>query len=391
MTIAAYIALFGWIPAIVILYALLPARLVSSIAVIGAWLLLPPYSIPISSLPDYSKNTAATMAMVLGTLLFAPSRILRFRPHLFDLPMLGWCLCGIASSLQNGLGLYDGLSDALRQFLYWGLPYLLGRLYFSDVEGLRVFTIGIVIGGLAYVLPCLWEARMSPNLLGSVYGITSWQGTRWGGYRPHVFFGTGLECGMWMTAVSLTAWWLWRCGILRKIGGISFGKVWLPILLGTTFLCRSTGALVLLAGGVTVLWASARFRTRMLLLAIVLFEPVYVGLRIPNLWSGQELVRLVKDYLNADRAQSLEYRFTCENLLIVKAIEQPVFGWGDGVAAPPTSATILESLPPCPNRWIVGYHSWHEGLCRLDPVLPCVAVAIDSFSMAIPGNDVARS
>ena len=137
MTIAAYIALFGWIPAIVILYALLPARLVSSIAVIGAWLLLPPYSISISSLPDYSKNTAATMAMVLGTLLFAPSRILRFRPHLFDLPMLGWCLCGIASSLQNGLGLYDGLSDALRQFLYWGLPYLLGRLYFSDVEGLR--------------------------------------------------------------------------------------------------------------------------------------------------------------------------------------------------------------------------------------------------------------
>ena len=76
-----------------------------------------------------------------------------------------------------------------------------------------------------------------------------------------------------------------------------------------------------------MLWASARYRTRMLLMAIVLFKPVYVGLRIPNLWSGQELVRLFKDYFSALRAESLEYRFKCENLLIVKAIEQPVFGW----------------------------------------------------------------
>jgi tetratricopeptide (TPR) repeat protein len=328
VTIAAYIALFGWIPAVVVLYALLPARLVSAVAVIGAWLLLPPYSIPISNFPDYSKNTAASIAMLLGTLLFAPGRVLRFRPRYFDLPMLGWCLCGIASSLQNGLGLYDGLSDALRQFLYWGLPYVLGRLYFSDVEGLRVFTVAMVFGGLAYVLPCLWEVRMSPNLLEYIYGSANWQGTRLGGYRPHVFFNTGLECGMWMTAASLTAWWLWRCGILTKIGGISFGRIWLPILLGTTLLCRSTGALVLLALGIGVLWASTRYRTRALLLALVLFEPVYVGLRIPNLWSGHELVRFIKDYFNADRAQSLEYRFNCENLLIVKAIEQPVFGWG---------------------------------------------------------------
>ena len=59
--------------------------------------------------------------------------------------------------------------------------------------------------GLPYVLPCLWEVRMSPNLLGYIYGATTWQGTRLGGYRPHVFFGTGIECGMWMTAMSLTA------------------------------------------------------------------------------------------------------------------------------------------------------------------------------------------
>src|ERR1700677_1559558 len=29
-----------------------------------------------------------------------------------------------------------------------------------------------------------------------------------------------------------------------------------------------------------------------------------------------------------DGAESVEFRFKCENLLIIKAVEQPVFGWG---------------------------------------------------------------
>ena len=37
----------------------------------------------------------------------------------------------------------------------WQLPYLIGRLYFSDAEGLRELAIGIVIGGLACVLALL--------------------------------------------------------------------------------------------------------------------------------------------------------------------------------------------------------------------------------------------
>ena len=88
------------------------------------------------------------------------------------------------------------------------------------------------------------------------------------------------------------------------------------------------GALILLIGGIAVLWASARFRTRILLLALMLIGPVYVGLRVPNLWSGQELVQFFATQFSKERAHSLEYRFMCENLLIVKAIEQPVFGWG---------------------------------------------------------------
>ena len=114
------------------------------------------------------------------------------------------------------------------------------------------------------MLPCLWESRMSPQLLRNFYGFGAWEGTRWDGYRPKIFFSTGLELGMWMTAVSLTGWWFWRCGVIKKFGQFSFGRVVLPILLMTTFLCRSTGALVLLVGGMFVLWVSTQFKTKML-------------------------------------------------------------------------------------------------------------------------------
>jgi tetratricopeptide (TPR) repeat protein len=328
VSIAAYIALFGWVPTVLVLFALLPGRRAATVAVIGAWLLLPPYLIPISYFPDYSKNSAATVGMILGTLAFGQDRILAFRPRWFDLPMLAWCFCGLVTSLQNDLGVYDGLSDVLRQSMYWGLPYLLGRLYFGDAEGMRSFAVAMVIGGLAYVLPCLWEMRMSPQLLRNIYGIAGWNGgTRLGGYRPTVFFTTGLELGMWMTAASLTGWWFWRCGLLKRLASIPFGRILLPILLGTTVLCRSSGALVLLTGGIFVLWASIRFKTRIFLVALVLTGPIYVGLRVPKLWSGRQMVDLIEGF-SPERAESLGYRFMCEELLVVRALERPVFGWG---------------------------------------------------------------
>ena len=333
MALFALIALFGWIPFVVVLFAIMPVRQAAAAAVVGAWLLLPPIGLPIAGLPDFSKNSAAAIGIVLGTIVFGSSFVLRLRPRWFDLPMLLWCCTVIATSLHNGLGLYDGLAAALARVLLWGLPYLAGRLYFSNLEGLRTFTVAMIIGGLSYVLPCLWENRMSPQLMKQIYGTTGhgggWGGTvRLGGYRPNVFFATGLECGMWMSAAALVAWWLHRCGTLKRIGQIRFGPLLVWALVGTAILCRSTGAIILLGGGIFVLWASTRLRTRGLLWALVLFLPLYVGLRVPNLWTGDELVRFFGATLSPDRAASLEYRFMCENLLIRKGLEQPVWGWG---------------------------------------------------------------
>jgi tetratricopeptide (TPR) repeat protein len=328
VTLFALIALLGWVPCVIIMFALIPARTATATAVVGAWLLLPPFVLVFTGLPDYAKSTAATAGVLLGTLIFDPVRLLSFRPRWFDLPMLLFCFCGVASSLQNGLELYDGLADAQGQFLTWGLPYLIGRLYFGNPDDLRFFAVAMVIGGLSYVLPCLYEIRMSPTFMGLIYGAWSYQGTRLGGFRPNVFFLTGLELGMWMTAASLAGWWLWRCGSLKKIGQFPFGSVLLPILIGTTILCRSTGALALLACGMMLLWFSVRVRTKLLLASLLFVAPLYVTVRVTNLWSGKQAVNLAESLVGQARAESLEYRFICENLLITKAVEQPVFGWG---------------------------------------------------------------
>jgi tetratricopeptide (TPR) repeat protein len=354
-TLFAYIALLGWIPGVIVLFALVPARKAAATALIGAWLLLPPFTLVISSLPDYSKNTAAAVGILLGTLIFGIDRLVRFRPRWFDLPMLLWCLCGIGSSLQNGLGLYDGLSDALTQTLTWGLPYLFGRLYFSDPEGMRYFATAMVVGGLLYVLPCLYEIRMSPQLLANIYGGGIWQGTRLGGFRPNVFFQTGLELGLWMTAASLAGWWLWRCGTIKSIGQMPFGGVLLPILIGTTIICRSTGALALLLMGTALLWMTVRFRTRLLLAGLLFAGPLYVAIRVTNLWSGQHAVDLANILVGPDRAVSLEYRFKCEDLLMAKALQQPTFGWGgwDRSAAYFGADTSWPKRVPTDGLWII--------------------------------------
>ena len=57
------------------------------------------------------------------------------------------------------------------------------------------------------------------------------------------------------------------------------GSVLLPILLITTVLCRSTGALVLLLAGLLILWLGTRSNSKLYLYALLLVAPTYYALR----------------------------------------------------------------------------------------------------------------
>ncbi len=321
------IALFGWIAVVLFLFTVLPPRRAVVLAFVAGWLLLPNAQYAFQGLPNYDKVLATVLGVLLGTALFDMDRFLTFRPRWADLPMLIWCLCPIASSLTNDLGLYDGLSGFHRQIWIWGLPYLIGRLYLDSTDGLREFALAILIGGLIYIPPCLYEIRMSPQLHRMLYGFAIWGGTRYGGYRPQVFLVNGLELGMWMTAACLMSYALWAGGTIKRMWGLPFGTLLLG-LLGVTLLCRSTGALLLLVVGIAVLWAVRRTKWSLAVWALVLVSPLYMAVRTPGIWSGESLVHLAKTYINEERAQSLEFRLINEDMLAAKALQRPVFGWG---------------------------------------------------------------
>lgn len=328
MNAFASVVLIGWPLAVLLLFWTRSPRTATLASYVVAWLFLPVGEFRLPGLPDYNKVSATTVSVTACVILFDRYRLEMFRLRWFDGPLIIWCACPIASSLSNGLGLYDGLSSALSQTVAWGLPYLVGRLYLGDREGLRALALAILLGGLAYVPLCLWEVRMSPQLQATLYGRGRFfNAVRYGGYRPLVFMVDGLEVGMWMTAASLIGVWLWAAGGRRRLGPFPLGPC-LAVLLVTTVLCKATGALILLAVGIATLLGGRLARRTFPIVLLMALPLLYISVRTSQLWSGASMVRLADDLVGAERAQSLAFRLRNEDLLVDKALVQPLFGWG---------------------------------------------------------------
>ena len=328
------IALFGWIPTVLAIFLRRPPQQAVLISFMGAWLLLPEAEYELSGIPDYTKMSATCLGILGACALFDWKRLRQVRLQGYDFPLLLWCMSPLPSSLSNGLGLYDGLAQSLDQIFTWGLPYLVGRLYFTDATGLRALALAIVIGGLAYVPLCLIEIRLSPQLHRLVYGYHQHQfaqSMRGGGFRPTVFMEHGLMVGMWMATASLLAVWLWAMQGLRRISLPAIGRVSfagpLMILLVTTVLCKSYGALALLCVGLATLFVSRALGTRAILATLLLVPPLYCVTRSAGIFEGRGLVETAAG-IDLERAESLAFRLRNEDLLVEKALQRPVFGWG---------------------------------------------------------------
>lgn len=329
MTLPVHLALIGWIPVVLVLFALMRPRRAVISAFLIAWLFLPVAGYAMPALPDYTKITATSYGVLLGVLLFDAGRLLQFRPSWIDLPAVVWCLVPLASSISNGLGIYDGASGVMDLTTRWGVPYFIGRLYFSDLEGLRELAVGIFISGLVYVPLCLFEMRMSPQLHPMFYGFHprgNFNVYRFGGYRPRVFMESGLALGMWMTAASLIGVWLWQTGAMRRLRQVPMSLL-VPVLLVTTVLCKATGALVLLFGGLAVLFLTKWVRSPVFLAGLIAVPIGYIAVRSTSNWSGRVLIDAAA-LVSEERARSLQGRLENEDILAEKAWQRPVVGWG---------------------------------------------------------------
>lgn len=322
--------MFAWVPVVLFLFTRFEPRQAAIIAFLGAWMFLPMAKYPIPGMPDYTKMSATCFGIFLAAVIFDGARIGALKLKAADAPMLIWCLCPLLSSLANGLGLYDGVASMVQQTAKWGFPYLIGRMYFGDLAGLRQYAAGIIAGGLVYAPLCLYESRMSPQLHHMFYGFTQSsfeQSFRYGGWRPMVFMEHGLMVGMWMVSASLAGLWLYRTGALRQLGGCSMR--WLvPALTVTAVMCRSTGAVALYILGAAALLVTQKLKSSLVILLLLSLPVGYLATRSTEFWSGQNLVDFIARNLSEDRAASIQFRFSNENILSKKALQHPVFGWG---------------------------------------------------------------
>lgn len=328
------VAMIGWIPVVLGLYLVLPARRAMLVAVFGAWLFLPMAAYTFVGLPDYTKTTATMYGLTLATLLFDPRSVLRFRPSLIDLPMFVWCLTPFVSSLVNGYGPYDGMSAVMYQSLIWFMPYFFGRIYLGDQRGLREFAVALVIAALVYTPFCVIEMKLSPQFHNWIYGGHQHdflQQVRGDAYRPMVFMQHGLACSMFMASGALAASWLAISGAVRSLHRVPMWAI-ACLLLVVTVLSRSMGATLLLFAGLGALLCTKIPRTKLALVLLAAAPLGYMGLRATGVWDGSHLVSLA-EVISAGRASSLQVRIDNENALVDRALQRPIVGWaGQGAA-----------------------------------------------------------
>jgi hypothetical protein len=278
----------------------------------------------------YGKATAPGIAIALGALIFDFNRFVRFRPHLADLPMLAWCFAPALTSVSLGDSFHEAFYGTTQQIFKWGLPYFLGRLYFTDLESIGDLALGIVVGALGYLPLVYWELKMSPNLHFLVYGYlqhTFSQTQRFGGWRPMVFLQHGLAMGFYMGAASVIAFWLSYARSVRSIRGVPMYLVALFLII-TTIACKSSLAILLMFIGCVLLWAASVTRMRIVMTGFILILWIYMLARTWGGWSGQSIVDVTKRVI-PDRISSIEVRIRSEDLMWQKAQTHLYFGNGD--------------------------------------------------------------
>lgn len=327
----ALFALIAWVPAVILLFITLPPRQAVIAAFLGGWMFLPLMTVQFQGFPDLSKVSITTATVLLSVAAFDGARLFSFRPRWFDLPMLVWIIVPFIASVLNDRGMYDGASRMLTAILYWGIPYFIGRLYFTDLIAIRELAIGLFIAGLIYLPLCLWEIRMSPQLHNTLYGFRASGMLRGGGlglpgYRPNVFIGHGLELSMFMLMSTLAGFWLWKTKALRELWGLPTGLL-VAGLWGTVILCKVLGAILLLHLGLVALSSTKWLRTSVAVLLLILMPLVYMATRTTGAFTGETLLGFTR-IIDETRAASLQFRLDAEGNILANAMEKPVFGWG---------------------------------------------------------------
>ena len=362
----ALLMLVLWPVIAVVLFRRLPVGRAIIASLLVAYLFLPPppagFDFPL--LPPLTKETIPSLAMLLACLILYRDKI-----TLLPETMVGrvlvvvFILSPMATVLTNtepvfwgqmglpALKLREGLSTMIQQGLLIA-PFLMAHNFLRHPGDQRDILKALFIGGMVYSVLMLVEIRLSPQLNIWVYGFFQHnfdQMIRFGGFRPIVFLYHGLWVSFFAMTAVVAAVALARGSTTRIVVGFWVAAAYLLVVL---ILSKSLGAILYgaaLVPLVAVVSSRMQLRVAALLAFVALAYPLMKG---ADLVPQQALLQQA-ERVDSDRANSLRFRFQQETILLERAQEKPLFGWGlwgrnhiwDG--ATQTILTVTD------GRWII--------------------------------------
>ena len=334
-------ALLAWPVISLILFLMMPASRAMIWTLLAGYLLLPVgVGFDAPGVPPLDKSSIPSVAAMVLALLFVRAGEFRWpRSLTLNLLMLAHVLTPLATNITNtapivigtltipGLSMMDGISSMARRVIEL-IPFVLGASMLGSERGHRQILMAFAFAGVAYAVPVLLEIRLSPFLQTSVYGIINVeffiQQVRDGGFRAMVFLGHGLLVSTFIAMAMIATIGMGRMR-LRMLGAPAWAAtLFLAVVL---VLNKSLGATLLaaLVGGLLVLLTPRRFVT--VALGVALLIVTYPMVRSSGLFPYESIVSAA-NAVSGDRAASLDFRLRNEEILLNRAEERPLFGWG---------------------------------------------------------------
>lgn len=351
MTFMPVVALLAFPVFAMILFRVLgPVQGVIWVTLTGFLFLPEAFDLPALSpaaLPDYTKYTAIAYSLFFGHLFFGRARSPDAAGRQVKDPVFQTVFFLVLSLalfspfmtvLDNGSILVDGLRvrpalsmrDAVSMLIETGVlmvAFLVAWRWLATPERHVKLLIALMVMGLVYSFLVLFELRMSPQLNRWFYGYFphSWvQHLRGGGYRPLVFLNHGLEVGFFLFMCVIACFALARQSLGRlSVIALLIGCWTLAVLL----VSRNLGAaMIALMLSPVVLFLPVRMQVRVAALVAIVFL-AFPAARQAELIRYDGFLSAVSN-ISERRAASLEFRLRNEDVLLQRAYEKPLFGWG---------------------------------------------------------------
>jgi hypothetical protein len=336
----AYFALIAWPIISIVLYKKYSIITATFWTIVGGYLLLPvgtEFDFPL--IPALDKKSIPAIMAYLGCKFIAKKNIKILPSRGIERNLIILFFIGtVATVFTNGepvsemnryipgLGFRDILSTVISQWLLL-MPFILGLQLVKTHDDQILFLKLLVIAGIFYSLPILFEIRMSPQLHRWTYGFFphSWiQQIRYSGFRPVVFLGHGL----WVSIFIFT--------VLGSLISLSKLKIKLFRFSDTLLIAFFLGLLILSKGVGSILLGISLLGIMILLKAesinsvariIALTAITYPLLCLVDLFPHQYLIDSAQ-IIDPTRADSLKYRFDQESAVLERASQKILFGWG---------------------------------------------------------------